>query len=763
MLLKYIKLRKAKTHFKLHAVPTNFIVHTTSNNHLVDANNCILINLMYHSAILNSAEFAQLKFGNLTRLVQVVPTEALELNSNEILVSYTLKHNLRNIGCDDTMKTCQVLPVNINNIKTAAEVHLAGVTCQQVLANSVTDIILKSYFRNPKLVYKNDLIPISLKQHAAEFHYTNLTCNEVDEMYFKCQQISIEGVSDCIDGYFCVVGGTTLTLAAEIQSSLPKAVNIMRQNLCDSKHDQLVINSCPYGLETYLNKLEIASKPFLNNVKLKLNPMFLITGPKGSGKAQILSSLSQKLGMKMCRVSNVDLSAQAYAQTEIKIKNAMFRAKVCAPCMLVINNFEEFCKNNEGQHDPRIINHFKTELDLLFSSTEQPIILICVSNSKELPSDLGRMFLETIKINAPSQEERELLLSWILANESLTSDYVKDIAAKTHGFLFEDLKALVHFANGRQVVTANDFESALDIMQNSYTESLGAPKVPKVQWSDVGGLEDVKQEIIKTINLPLKHPELLKTGLKRSGILLYGPPGTGKTLMAKAVATECGLCFLSVKGPELLNMYVGQSEQNVREVFEKARSAAPCIIFFDELDSLAPNRGISGDSGGVMDRVVSQLLSEMDGLNQNATIFVIGATNRPDLIDPALLRPGRFDKLLYVGPCTDASAKLGVLRALTRKFKFSDKLSLEKVVKTCPANITGADFYGICSSAWMSAASRLIRKIEKGKLTGSENLTQNDVIVTFKDFDDAIKSTKPSVNASDMAYFEKLRHELSTK
>lgn len=164
-----------------------------------------------------------------------------------------------------------------------------------------------------------------------------------------------------------------------------------------------------------------------------------------------------------------------------------------------------------------------------------------------------------------------------------------------------------------------------------------------------------------------------------------------------------------------------------------------------------------------MDRVVSQLLSEMDGLNQNATIFVIGATNRPDLIDPALLRPGRFDKLLYVGPCTDASAKLGVLRALTRKFKFSDKLSLEKVVKTCPANITGADFYGICSSAWMSAASRLIRKIEKGKLTGSENLTQNDVIVTFKDFDDAIKSTKPSVNASDMAYFEKLRHELSTK
>merc|ERR1712141_924760 len=154
--------------------------------------------------------------------------------------------------------------------------------------------------------------------------------------------------------------------------------------------------------------------------------------------------------------------------------------------------------------------------------------------------------------------------------------------------------------------------------------------------------------------MPLLNPDLQQSGLSRSGILMYGPPGVGKTLLAKAVATECSLNFLSVKGPELLNMYIGQSEENVREVFERARRASPCIIFFDELDALAPNRGKSGDSGGVMDRIVSQLLAELDGVKSSvqsrseSIVFVIGATNRPDLIDPALLRPGRFDRLVYL-------------------------------------------------------------------------------------------------------------------
>ncbi|ACO65832.1 predicted protein, partial [Micromonas commoda] len=204
------------------------------------------------------------------------------------------------------------------------------------------------------------------------------------------------------------------------------------------------------------------------------------------------------------------------------------------------------------------------------------------------------------------------------------------------------------------------------------------------------------------------------------GALLYGPPGTGKTLLAKAVATECALRFLSVKGPELVNMYVGESEKNVRDVFERARHAAPCVVFFDELDALAPARGAGADSGGVMDRVVSQLLAELDGANaKSKMLFVIGATNRPDLVDPALLRPGRFDRLLYVGVDETTEGRAKVLAALTKKFTLEppspSSSSLEALARKVPRRFTGADMYALCADAWTRAAKRTVREREREK------------------------------------------------
>lgn len=202
-------------------------------------------------------------------------------------------------------------------------------------------------------------------------------------------------------------------------------------------------------------------------------------------------------------------------------------------------------------------------------------------------------------------------------------------------------------------ILAVDFERALAQARASFSASIGAPLIPKVSWDDVGGLVSVKADILDTIQLPLQHPEVFADGMKkRSGVLLFGPPGTGKTLLAKAVATSFSLNFFSVKGPELLNMYIGESEANVRRVFQRARDARPCVIFFDELDSVAPKRGNQGDSGGVMDRIVSQLLAELDGMSDGsgADVFVIGATNRPDLLDPALLRPGRYVDFSPVDP-----------------------------------------------------------------------------------------------------------------
>ena len=216
-------------------------------------------------------------------------------------------------------------------------------------------------------------------------------------------------------------------------------------------------------------------------------------------------------------------------------------------------------------------------------------------------------------------------------------------------------------------------------------------------------------------------------GLKQSGILMYGPPGVGKTLLAKAVATECSMSFISVKGPELLNMYVGQSEENVREIFKRAQEAEPCIVFFDELDSLAPARGQSGDSGGVMDRVVSALLSELDGLDR-MRVIVLGATNRPDLLDSALLRPGRFDKSIHIGPTSDPGQLLHILEALTRKLRLSSDCDLAQVVSALPDGLTGADLSSLVSSAALLTVERAVEGREQG------GLAPDSLQVTMDDF-----------------------------
>ena len=266
--------------------------------------------------------------------------------------------------------------------------------------------------------------------------------------------------------------------------------------------------------------------------------------------------------------------------------------------------------------------------------------------------------------------------------------------------------------------------------------------IPNVQWDDIGGLAHVRSSILEAIELPLAHPKLFKSAnLRRSGILLFGPPGTGKTLVAKAVATECKIPFLSVKGPELLDSYVGGSEANVRAVFADARRAAKegggsCVLFFDELDSLAPARDGRGDGGGAMDRVVSMLLAELDeccgggstggGEEEGeadptslvtSQVFVIAATNRPDLLDTSLLRPGRLEKLVYLGLTETAEQVGGVLRALCRKFTFEGGLTVEQAVdrvkNEVPVNLSGADLSAVASGAMNRAMSRLISLAEK--------------------------------------------------
>ncbi|XP_004309704.1 PREDICTED: peroxisome biogenesis protein 6 [Fragaria vesca subsp. vesca] len=430
------------------------------------------------------------------------------------------------------------------------------------------------------------------------------------------------------------------------------------------------------------------------------------------------------------------------------------------------------------------------------------VLLIAAADSSEgLPPTIRRCFSHEISMGPLTEEQRVKMVSESLqkASEFLSNtdseDLIKDIVAQTSGFMPRDICALVADAGANlipkgnaQIDTVKSEESdaslkdyvesdskscevtspilgkesltkALDRSKKRNASALGTPKVPNVKWEDVGGLEDVKKSILDTVQLPLLHKDLFSSGLrKRSGVLLYGPPGTGKTLLAKAVATECSLNFLSVKGPELINMYIGESEKNIRDIFQKARSARPCVIFFDELDSLAPARGASGDSGGVMDRVVSQMLAEIDGLNDSTQdLFIIGASNRPDLIDPALLRPGRFDKLLYVGVVSDPSYRERVLKALTRKFKLHEDVSLYSIAKKCPPTFTGADMYALCADAWFSAAKRKVLSSDSD--SSSIDDQPDSVIVEYDDFVKVLKELSPSLSTAELRKYELLRDQ----
>ncbi|KAL0435846.1 UNVERIFIED_CONTAM: Peroxisome biogenesis protein 6 [Sesamum radiatum] len=465
----------------------------------------------------------------------------------------------------------------------------------------------------------------------------------------------------------------------------------------------------------------------------------------------------------------------------------------------VIKQFTEPCTEDEDDYIEES-SDADSQLKVTEIINQHPVLLVAAADSSEgLPPTIRRCFSHEIKVGPLTEEQRFQLLSQsfqhvseLLPNNS-AEDLVKDIVGQTSGFMPRDLRALVADAGANLISErkkldpgipeprqgsseSNSIEDssklsdvplglgkenltkALERSKKRNASALGTPKVPNVKWEDVGGLEDVKKSILDTVQLPLLHKDLFSSGLrKRSGVLLYGPPGTGKTLLAKAVATECSLNFLSVKGPELINMYIGESEKNVRDIFQKARAARPCVIFFDELDSLAPARGASGDSGGVMDRVVSQMLAEIDGLNDSSQdLFIIGASNRPDLIDPALLRPGRFDKLLYVGVNSEASYRERVLKALTRKFKLHEDVSLYEIAQKCPPNFTGADMYALCADAWFHAAKRKVLYADSDSASPDQS---NTIVVEYEDFIEALRELSPSLSMAELKKYEMLRHQ----
>jgi peroxin-6 len=439
-------------------------------------------------------------------------------------------------------------------------------------------------------------------------------------------------------------------------------------------------------------------------IHLDLQPLaiLLVSTQRNIGKATIANRACADIGLHTFTIEAYDLlneggSGGSDVKSEALLKARAERAMSCGPefCALLIRHVEALTAD-------RMI----TALEDVLASAR--VLIATTTEVDKVPDGVRALFTHELEMTAPDEWEREGILRSIVDDQgaALAPDvYLSGVAVKTAALVAGDLVDVVERAmvarhtrledlaahstiaetlvtirdvqvaggpSGR-CLTKIDFDLAVDAARKNFADAIGAPKIPNVSWDDVGGLTNVKDAVMETIQLPLERPELFAKGMKkRSGILFYGPPGTGKTLLAKAIATEFSLNFFSVKGPELLNMYIGESEANVRRVFQRARDARPCVVFFDELDSVAPKRGNQGDSGGVMDRIVSQLLAELDGMSDgddgSGGVFVIGATNRPDLLDAALLRPGRFDKMLYLGVSDTHAKQTTIMEALTRKY-----------------------------------------------------------------------------------------------
>ncbi len=362
----------------------------------------------------------------------------------------------------------------------------------------------------------------------------------------------------------------------------------------------------------------------------------------------------------------------------------------------------------------------------------------------------------------------------------LIDGLLEELAEVTHGFVGADLAALAREAAMAALrrlikdgkidfeaehipkevleelkVTRRDFYEALKMIEPSALREV-LLEVPNVRWDDIGGLEDVKEELREAVEWPLKYPEAFAgLGIEPpKGILLYGPPGTGKTLLAKAVANESEANFIAIKGPEVLSKWVGESEKNIREIFRKARQAAPTVIFIDEIDAIAPRRGT--DVNRVTDRLINQLLTEMDGIQENSGVVVIGATNRPDIIDPALLRPGRFDRLILV-PAPDEKARLEIFKVHTRKVPLAEDVNLEELAKRTEG-YTGADIEAVVREAAMLAMRRALQEgIIKPGMKADE--IRRKVKVTMKDLEEALKKIGPSVSKETMEYYRKIQEQ----
>src|SRR5487761_1838350 len=500
----------------------------------------------------------------------------------------------------------------------------------------------------------------------------------------------------------------------------------------------------------------------------------LLHGPPGTGKTLLAKAVANETNAHFISLSGPEIMGKYYGESEERLRGIFADAEKNAPSIIFIDEIDSIAPKREevtGEVEKRVVAQLLALMDGM-QSRGKVVVIAATNRPNALDPALRRpgRFDREIEIGVPDQEGRLEILQVHTRGMPLVEGLdLKRLASSTQGFAGADLEALAKEAAMRSlrrvlpqidlekesipaevlnkiIVTMDDFQDALTEVEPSAMREV-LVEVPNVHWSDIGGLKEVKQELEESVEWPLKYRDIFDYAHSRApkGILLYGPPGTGKTLLAKAVANESEANFISVKGPELLSKWVGESERSVREIFHKARQAAPSIIFMDELDSLVPTRGGAGDSQ-VTERVTSQILTELDGLEELRDVVIIGATNRPDMIDPALLRPGRFDKLLYV-PTPSLEARKEIIAIHLKGKPLSKDISVSDLAGSTEG-YSGADIQSVVETAAMLAIREYIDKYKGSDVVKAK---LKDLEISKKEFEEAMKKVKP-YSKRDMNY-----------
>lgn len=526
----------------------------------------------------------------------------------------------------------------------------------------------------------------------------------------------------------------------------------------------------------------------------------LLHGPPGCGKTLIANALMEETGAHVVIINGPEIMARKGGESEANLRQAFEEAMAKSPAIIFMDELDSIAPKRDqaqGETEKRIVSQLLTLMDSL-KPNSNVIVIGATNRPNVIESALRRpgRFDRELEIPVPDEDGRLEILQIKMKDMRVAPDVdVMQIARDTHGFIGADLQQLtleaalecirsniVNFdvdsdepisdeVLNQMVVTNDHFMHALSVCDPS-TLRENKVEVPDVKWEDIGGLEDTKRDLQEMVRYPIEHRGLFeKFGMEASrGVLFYGPPGCGKTLMAKAIANECGANFISVKGPELLNAWFGGSEANVRDLFDKARAASPCILFFDEIDSIARARGSGGGSSDTSDRVINQILSEIDGIGSGKTLFIIGATNRPDILDPGIMRPGRLDQLIYI-PLPDYQSRISIFKANLRKSPVADDITFELLAEVTEG-FSGADITEICQRAAKNAIRESItgeierqRRVDAGEMTQEEADALPDMVpfITRAHFEDSMSKARRSVTPDIVAQYDQFSDQIKAK